>query len=110
MNDGDDDSAGNVRGMSGPRVNAGDRLPVGVLLARARLVERLRGEPLSPNRYAFNSMFQFSFAMHGTLSRNIRLPFMLIYNVSILAKQKCGGISGELELEMVTYEINLLMR
>ncbi|KAL1342826.1 probable E3 ubiquitin-protein ligase RHY1A [Arachis stenosperma] len=29
-----------------------DRLPVGVLLARARLVERLRGDPLSPNRHS----------------------------------------------------------
>ncbi|XLS72453.1 hypothetical protein HN51_029318 [Arachis hypogaea] len=39
-----------------------DRLPVGVLLARARLVERLRGDPLSPNRFNLISLFApFSF-------------------------------------------------
>ncbi|MED6151339.1 hypothetical protein PIB30_081547 [Stylosanthes scabra] len=40
-----------TRGVGAPpRLNPSDRLPVGVLLARARLLERLRGDPLSPNR------------------------------------------------------------
>ncbi|TKY51013.1 E3 ubiquitin-protein ligase RNF12-A [Spatholobus suberectus] len=43
------DSEENVRGTL--RGDAGERLPVGVVLARARLLQRLRGEPvLSANR------------------------------------------------------------
>ncbi|XP_020238607.1 LOW QUALITY PROTEIN: probable E3 ubiquitin-protein ligase RHY1A [Cajanus cajan] len=42
------DSAENVRGGLGG--TATERLPVGVVLARARLLQRLRGEPLSTNR------------------------------------------------------------
>ncbi|XP_027366877.1 probable E3 ubiquitin-protein ligase RHY1A [Abrus precatorius] len=43
------DSVESVRGTLG--VNADDRLPVGVVLARARLLQRLRGEPISRNRH-----------------------------------------------------------
>ncbi len=47
----------NLSSTSRPRSIENDRLPGTVLLARARLLERLRGEPLSRNRsvlrYAF---------------------------------------------------------
>ncbi|KAJ1397307.1 Zinc finger, RING-type [Sesbania bispinosa] len=43
-----DSAENNVRGTL--RASASDRLPVGVLLARARLLQRLRGEPLARNR------------------------------------------------------------
>ncbi|RDX95368.1 putative E3 ubiquitin-protein ligase RHY1A, partial [Mucuna pruriens] len=42
------DSEENVRGTI--RGSASERLPVGVILARARLLQRLRGEPVSTNR------------------------------------------------------------
>ncbi|OIW06878.1 hypothetical protein TanjilG_19527 [Lupinus angustifolius] len=45
--DDSDDSAENGRGIS---VNVSDRLPVEVLLARERLLERLRGDPVSTYR------------------------------------------------------------
>ncbi|XP_061373904.1 LOW QUALITY PROTEIN: probable E3 ubiquitin-protein ligase RHY1A [Gastrolobium bilobum] len=51
------DSAENVRGIRGFRASASDRLPVGVVLARARLFQRLRGDPVSRNRqYGRGSM------------------------------------------------------
>lgn len=42
------DSGENVRAT--PRASASDRLPVGVVLARERLLQRLRGEPVDRNR------------------------------------------------------------
>ncbi|KAF5448245.1 hypothetical protein F2P56_028799 [Juglans regia] len=40
----------NLSSRSRPRLTENDRLPGAVLLARARLLQRLRGEPLSGNR------------------------------------------------------------
>ncbi|BAT93930.1 hypothetical protein LR48_Vigan02g238300 [Vigna angularis] len=48
------DSEENVRGSLGG--SNSERLPVGVVLARARLIQRLRGEPLSRNRQHVDSL------------------------------------------------------
>lgn len=37
-----------------PSVNGGNRLPVGVRLARERLLQRLRGEPVDRSRFDFS--------------------------------------------------------
>ena len=50
-------AAEDVSSMRGPRVTGNERLPISVVLARARLLERLRGAPPSRNRFAFCAIF-----------------------------------------------------
>ncbi|KAI4298536.1 hypothetical protein L6164_032083 [Bauhinia variegata] len=47
--------AENVSGVSSPRATGTERLPTAVMLARARLVERLGGAPISRNRQSGRS-------------------------------------------------------
>ncbi|KAL0004485.1 hypothetical protein SO802_012046 [Lithocarpus litseifolius] len=64
----------NFSSTSRPRlVENEDRLPGGVLLARARLLERLRGVPISANRSVLNVICNLNL-LKGDDFYRIRLP------------------------------------
>ncbi|TXG64165.1 hypothetical protein EZV62_011159 [Acer yangbiense] len=64
------------RSTSRPSLNGNERLPGAVLLARARLLERLRGVSISPNRSVYlGSVVQPSFVVVNLIDVII-LPFL----------------------------------